>query len=170
MRKPALINPWMNEEELQSWIREATNQKDYQKRLVIWLTATGHFHAHQIAHMLGVSKQAVWLWIMQYNKQGPEGLRRQGRGGRRWSFLTSDEENHLLTSIVEESVKGKITGAKQLLAKIQQLTGKTVSLAYVYKLLKRNNWRKLTPRPRHIKADVVKQEDFKKNFPPFWKT
>ena len=40
---------------------------------------------------------------------------------------------------------------------------KEVSLAYVYRLLRRHQWRKLGPRPRHVKADPEAQEAFKKN-------
>ena len=54
------------------------------------------FPAHQIAEWLYVSKQAVWLWIGQYNCQGPEGLERQGRGGRRWAYLSLEEEETFL--------------------------------------------------------------------------
>src|SRR4030042_218001 len=88
MRGPAQIWSWISEEELLVWIREAADRETYQKRLAIWLTKIGPFHAHEVARMLGVSKQAVWLWVGQYNKEGPEGLVRQGRGGRR-SFLLS---------------------------------------------------------------------------------
>lgn len=163
MRNPAVIKKWMTEKELQNWIQEPIDQKDYQKRLSIWLTITGPFHAHQVATMLGISKQAVWLWTSQYNKRGPDALRRQGRGGRRWSFLTLKEEAKILASISAKATKGEITKAKQVLPEIHRLLGKEVSLAYVYKLLKRHRWRKLDPRPRHIKANIKIQEDFKKN-------
>ena len=83
MRRPAQIKPWISPEEMMVWVREAPGRDAYQKRLAIWLTHIGPFHAHQVADMLCVSKQAVWLWIGQYNRQGPEGLHRQGRGGRR---------------------------------------------------------------------------------------
>jgi transposase len=163
MRGPATIKEWMTEKELQNWIREAADQKDYQKRLAIWLTVTGPFHAYQVATMLGISKQAVWLWISQYNKGGPSGLHREGRGGRRWAFLTLEEETKVLGLLSAKAINGEITKAKQILPEINRLLKKEVSLAYVYKLLKRHRWRKLDPRPRHIKADIEKQEDFKKN-------
>ncbi len=164
MRNPATLNKWMTEKELQNWIREAKSQKDYQKRLAIWLTMVGPFHAYQVATMIGTSKQAIWLWISQYNKNGPSGLEREGRGGRRWSFLTTEEETQLLNSFCDRAANGEITKAKQILPEIKRLFGREVSLAYAYKLLKRNNWRKLEPRPRHVKANFEKQEDFKKNF------
>lgn len=149
-----------------SWVQQAPNREAYQKRLAIWLTVIGPFYAHEVAQMLCISRQAVWLWISQYNKNGPDGLERQGRGGRRWSYLPWVQEQALLKSFEESSAKGEFITVKQFLPEIKKLTGKEVSLSYVYKLLYRHNWRKLGPRPHHIKADLKEQEEFKKNSPP----
>ena len=165
MRRAARIEPWLSEEELLVWVREASSRGDYQKRLAIWLTQMGSFHAHEVARMLGISKQAVWLWVSQYNKQGPSGLEREGRGGRRWSFLSWTEEEELLAGFTERAFKGELITARKMVPEIRQATGRDVSLAYVYRLLKRHQWRKLGPRPRHLKADREAQEEFKKNSP-----
>src|SRR3990172_5759476 len=92
MRPPATVEPWLSTEELQVWVREAPDKESYQRRLAVWLTQIGPFPAHQIAERLCVSKQAIWLWIGQYNHQGPEGLDRQGRGGRRPGELLPEEK------------------------------------------------------------------------------
>lgn len=165
MRCPAQIKPWVSPEEMMIWVREAPSRDAYQRRLAVWLTYIGPFHAREVADMLCVSKQAVWLWIGQYNRHGPEGLRRQGRGGRRWSYLTWDQEEKLLRSLEDRAQAGEIITAKQMLPEIEALVGAEVSKGYVYKLLKRHNWRKLGPRPRHVKANTQAQEEFKKNFP-----
>jgi transposase len=73
MRRPAQIKPWLSEEELLAWLRDSPDRPSYQRRLTIWLTWTKALHAEEVAQMLGVSKQAIWLWIGQYNKEGPEG-------------------------------------------------------------------------------------------------
>ena len=166
MRRPAQIKPWLSEEEFLVWIREAVSREAYQKRLAIWLTQVGPFQAEEVAKMLGISKQAVWLWVGQYNKNGPEGLVRQGRGGRRWSLLSWQKEEVLLKSFAKRALEGKVITAKQMLPEIRQAAGEKVSLAYVYRLLRRHQWRKLGPRPRHVKADPKAQEEFKKNSRP----
>ncbi|MGH9431358.1 MAG: helix-turn-helix domain-containing protein, partial [Terriglobia bacterium] len=61
--------------------------------------------------------------------------------------------------------KGRILTAPQIHAQLCQATGKKVSRAYVYRLLHRHRWRKLGPRPRHVRASGLRQEEFKKNFP-----
>jgi len=163
MRRPAQIKPWMLAEEMVVWVQEAPNRAAYQRRLAVWLTWVGPFHAAEVARMLCVSKQAVWLWISQYNRNGPEGLERRGRGGRRWSYLRWPQEQAVLESLTERARQGEILTAKQLWAEIQEAAGREVSLGYVYRLLRRHNWRKVGPRPRHVKADPAAQEAFKKN-------
>lgn len=163
MRRPASIRSWLSTEDLQSWVREAEQREEYQKRLAVWLTHIGPFPAHQVATLLGVSKQAVWLWVSQYNRQGPEGLQRRGRGGRRWAYLSLAVEQAFLASLEERARQGRVLTAKQIHGELCKSLGKPVSLGYLYRLLHRHGWRKLGPRPRHVKADPQKQEEFKKN-------
>ena len=115
--------------------------------------------------MIGVSVQGVWLWVGQYNRKGDQGLVRRGRGGRRWSFLSWEDEEGLLKSFEEAALAGKVMTVKHLHAQVRQRVGKKVSLDYVYRLLHRHRWRKLGPRARHVKNDPQAMEAFKKNFP-----
>ena len=165
MRKPAQVVGWLSDLELLEWVRESPDVGSYQKRLAIWLTVVGPFHAHQVATMLGVSTPSVWLWLGQYNKRGPNGLHRQGRGGRHRAFLSWEQEEALLRSLEKRARQGEVLTAKQLLPLIRREIGKEVCLGYVYALLKRHRWRKLGPRPRHVKSDPKAQEEFKKNSP-----
>jgi len=131
--------------------------------MALWLTHFGRWHAREIAEMVGVSVQAVWKWVGQYNRQGPMGLLRRGRGGRRWSFLTTRQETDLLRSLEARAVRGDILTAKQVLPLACDAAGRDVSLAYVYSLLRRRGWRKVGPRPHHVKGDAEARERFKKN-------
>jgi transposase len=165
MRRPAIIKPYLSPEELAQWVREAPTIDMYQKRLAVWLTYIGPFHAHQVATLLQVSVQSVWLWVGQYNTHGPDGLARKGRGGRRWSFLPWEDESILMQSLFERAGRGEIITAKQIYPEICNALGKEVSMDYVYRLLHRHTWRKIGPRPRHIKVESAVQEEFKKNSP-----
>lgn len=163
MSRKVWIEPWLSEAELLEWMRDATSRQEYQRRLAVWLTYLERIPAHQVATMLGVSKQAVWLWISQYNKQGPEGLKRKGRGGRRWAFLSLERERELLVSFQKEAAEGKVLTAKQLHAHICEAVGKRVSIDYVYSLMHRHGWRKMGPRPQHVRGDPAVRDEFKKN-------
>jgi len=161
MGRPARIEPWLSEEELRVWLLQAATRQDYQRRLAIWLTHAYRFHAEQIAWMLQVSVQAVWLWVGQYNQQGPGGLERVGRGGRRWAFLPWTDEEALLTKFAARAGRGEVITAKALWPEVEVAVGRKASLDYVYRLLHRHQWRKMGP--RHVHADPEAQEEFKKN-------
>jgi transposase len=165
MRSPASISPWLDDEELAAWVQEASDKFSYQKRLAIWLTHTGSFHAQRVADLLQVSKQAVWLWLGQYNREGPSGLKRSGRGGRRWAFLSWEAEEALLGRFEKRALKGEVVTAKMLWSEVSAALGRKISLDYIYRLMHRHQWRKLSPRPSHVKANPRRQEAFKKNSP-----
>jgi len=164
MRRPAQIKEWMSKDEMAIWLREAKDKEEYKRRLSIWITHTGPFFAHEVAKMLQVSIPTVWLWVKQYNEFGIKGVKREGRGGRRWSYLSWEQEEALLNSFKELAHKGEIITAKHIYPRVCEVVGKKVSMEYVYKLLHRHRWRKLGPRPHHIKRDKKLQEEFKKNF------
>lgn len=163
MRPPAQIEPWLSTEDLQVWVREAPDKAGYQRRLAIWLTRVERLAAHRVAQSLCVSTPAVWRWIAQYNRQGPAGLSRAGRGGRRWAFLSWEQEQRFLEKWLRAATGGEVLTAKQLHAPLEKITGRHLSLGYVYRLLHRHQWRKLGPRPRHPKAPLGGPEEFKKN-------
>jgi transposase len=142
MKMPAQIHPWLNDEELAKWVREAPSQDAYKKRLAIWLTRRGPFHAHRVSDLLQVSKQAVWLWIKQYNQGGPESLDRKGRGGRRRAYLSLEEERALVERLQSQVSKGQAKKAKELLPEVLEAVGQNVSVAYVYRLMQRHERRR----------------------------
>jgi len=168
MRPPAQIVPWLSEEELAIWVREAPSKDAYQKRLGIWFTHLRH-SAAEVADLLQISKPAVWLWVGQYNRGGPRGLFRKGRGGRRWSFLSWEDEEGLLQTWESRGIRGEILTVPQLVGEVEKAVGRSVSVDYVYRLLHRHRWRKLGPRPRHVKADREAQGDFKKTSPALFR-
>ncbi len=155
MRKPAVIQPWLSEKKLEAWVRTARSREDYQKRVAIWMTIEGPFPAHRVASLLLVSKQAVWLWVSQYNRLGPDGLQRQGRGGRRRAYLSLDQEKALLESLKRDAERGSNPRAREVQEEISKVTRRNVSISYVYRLFERIGWRKLAARGRLTGQDRV---------------
>jgi transposase len=117
-----------------------------------------------VADLLVVSTQAVWKWVGEYNMHGPSSLDRKGRGGRRWGLMTLEEERAFLAQHLAQAEAGDLLTAKQLHPALCKALGQDVSMDYVYKLLHRHEWRKLTPRPHHAKQDPAVAAAFKKNF------
>jgi transposase len=144
MRRPASIRPWLSEKQLEAWVRNARNREEYQKRLAIWMTYVGPYPAHQVARLLVVSKQAVWLWVSQYNREGRDGLERGGRGGRHHAILTVAQETALLEDFQKRAQQGDPPRAVQVREELSRATGREVSISYVYRLFDRIGWREFT--------------------------
>ena len=84
-----------------------------------------------------MSTPAVWRWVQQYNHQGTEGFHRDARGERRWAFLKWEQEQRFLEKWLQAAARGEVLTAKQLHGQLQKITGREVSLGYVYRLLRR---------------------------------
>ena len=154
MRKPALIHPWLSEKGLEAWVRKARSCEEYQKRVAIWMTRTGPFPAHRVASLLVVSKQAVWLWVSQYNRQGPDGLQRRGRGGRRRAYLSLTQEAALLKRLQRRAERGEAPKAREVQEEVSKVIRKKVSISYIYRLFERIEWRKSRSKARHSRGSL----------------
>ena len=75
-----------------------------------------------------------------------------------------EEERAFLAEHLAEAESGDLLTAKQLSSALSKKLGQAVSIDYIYGLLHRHQWRKLTPRPHHAKQDPSLAEAFKKNF------
>ena len=140
MRPPARIEPWLDKDKMFAWLQKADDKFAYQKRLAIWLTAIGRLHAPKVAQMLGVSTQAIWKWISQYNKFGPGGLWRQGRGGRKWAFLTEVQEANIMEELLNDCQDNQLPTAKQIQKAVEAKLNRKVSLSYIYRMRHRHHW------------------------------
>jgi transposase len=154
MRRPASIHPWLPQKRLEAWVRKARSREEYQRRVAIWMTLTGPFPAHRVASLLVVSKQAVWLWVSQYNHLGPDGLQRRGRGGRRRAYLSLPQETALLRSLQRDARRGEAPTARQVQEEVSEVARKKVSISYIYRLFDRIGWRKSGARARHPRVSL----------------
>ena len=77
--------------------------------------------------------------------------------------MTLDQERAFLAEHLAEAESGDLLTAKQLSSALSKKLGREISIDYIYGLLHRHQWRKLTPRPHHAKQDQALAEAFKKN-------
>lgn len=154
----------MEPEELEQWVHDAPTKESYRRRLAIWWTTRGR-HATEIADLLQSSSRTVRYWIRQFNLRGPAALDSENLGGRRTAHLSVAEEQALLARLHPRARAGEWVTVSELRKAVEADLGTPVSTAYLYDLLHRHAWRKVVPRPRHVRADPDAQEAFKKIFP-----
>lgn len=66
--------------------------------------------------------------------------------------LSKNEEEKILNEFEERSEKGTIVSAKEIKEELDKKIGKETPSNYVYRLLKRHDWRKVMPRRKHPKS------------------
>lgn len=152
MRPPAEIKDWLTTEQMRQWAGEAPDEASGKRRMAIWLTHNERMHAHEVAESLGVSVQAVWLWIGQYNEDGPDGLLRTRRGGRRWGFMSPDEETLFLKPFIGEARAGTPPTPAEIRSAVEKHLNKDVSMSYVYRLLRRHGWAEILAQSHQMKV------------------
>lgn len=167
--RTTVIVPHLSSEALKERMRASSSREQYQRWQVIYIMSKGMHRAEEVADIVGISHGTVYQWVHRYNRHGPEALLLEGRGGRRGGLLTWEEEEELLAEISDSALIGLVAIAQPVREYAERRLGHAVSKDYAYDLLHRHGWRKVSPRPRHPKAQHIRQEEFKKNSPSLWK-
>ena len=86
----------------------------------------------EIAEITGLKINSISRICTRYREEGLEG------------FITNKYTSHrrLMTEAKE----------REILSRFEEAVGRDTGNSYIYVLLKRHNWRKVKPRPRHPKA------------------
>jgi len=155
--------PHLSKEEVQERIKATVGFWRVQKWLVIWNALVDPRPAGEIALHTGLAEQTVHNLISQYNRLGPAAVEGPGKGGRRRAYLSWDEEALFLESFRQAALTGQIATVAEIKAALESRIGHQVHKTTVYRLLKRQGWRKVTPRAFHVDTNQEEQAAFKKN-------
>ena len=84
--------------------------------------------------------------------------------------MTEEQEREILSRYEKAAEAGREVTAQEIKAAFDEALGRDTGNSYIYVLLKRHNWRKVKPRPRHPKgANDEACEASKKLKPACWK-
>ena len=164
MRKPAPL-PTGSKESLEQLLKKVKTKTQFQRVQCLWLRASLGLSSDDVAIAIGWNASSVRHLQALFLKEGEAVLQASKRGGRYRANITTDEENSFLASFLEKSVRGEILVVSEIKSAYEKIVGHAVPKSTIYRILARHGWRKITPRPRHPKADVILQEEFKKNSP-----
>jgi transposase len=149
-------------QDLKEHMESTKNKREYIKARIVYLMQVEKIKAKDVAVAMGTSKQMVHFYNGRYKKFGIAGLINKYRGGRKWSFMSLEEEKQLLESITPDAKKGLVVISKIVRNKAEEYLGHPVSADYAEDLLNRHEWHKVMPRPKHPKSSKEEQEEFKK--------
>ena len=159
------VKTHLTREEIQEKIKETVGFWRVKRWLVIWNALVDPRPAKEIAKHTMLSVQTVHNLISQYNRFGAKAVETRGKGGRKRSYLSLEEEANFLKSFEDKASSGQIGTVAQIKAAYEKKLGHSVHETTVYRMLKRHGWRKVMPRPFHVDSKKDEQEAFKKNSP-----
>jgi transposase len=162
MAKITKAIPHLSYEEILQRIKKTVGFWRVQKWLVILNALADPRPAKEIGLHTGLAEQTVHNLISQYNRLGPDIVEGPGKGGRRRSYLTWEEEVQFLGAFKIQAITGRVATAIEIKEALQSRLGRKVHKTTVYRMLKRHGWRKVAPRPFHVDAKKEEQETFKK--------
>ena len=165
MARYTKIIPHLSEAELIQLQKKIKSSWRVQQIQVIINAQRKNQSAEKLAAYSSLSKHRITQLLRAYNKHGIKIFETKGQGGRKYGYLSLEQEKEFLASFRKKAIAGEIITVALIQAAYEKKIGKQVAKSTVYRLLKRHDWRKVVPRPHHPKKDEKRQETFKKNSP-----
>ena len=149
-------------EALKARLKQAKTIAEFQRIQCVLMRAALDCTASEIAQVLGWATVTVHITHSRWAKEGESFFELKGKGGRRSQNLTEQEEAEVLAPFLGPATAGNVLKVADIQTAYEARVGKVVPNSTIYRVLQRHGWRKVTPRPRHPKADVTARGAFKK--------
>jgi transposase len=161
MRPPIPI-PESSIPELEAFRKKKWPGCELQRFMCVWLRVKQAMSTMDIAELIGWNVNTVRIIQRDFIKRGVAALTESKRGGRNHALLTPEEEKDFLASFEKSAKQGTLLVANEIKEALEKRLGHKVHKTTVYRILHRNGWRKVAPRPIHPKRDKEAGEAFKK--------
>jgi len=152
---------------LRAAAKRAADTRQARRILAIAMVLEG-YSREAAAQACGMDRQTLRDWVHRYNELGLSGLADQPRKGRPPRLNAAQEAE--LSAWVEAGADLAVDGVVRfrlvdLNKRIAERFSVNLSEDSVGRLLRRQDYRRLTTRPQHPEADLAAQEAFKKTLP-----
>ena len=128
--------------------RKENRDKTVDKRLrAVQLRGEGYTD-NEIADIVEAHPKVVSRWICKYVKEGIAGLKKGEYAGNRRN-LSLDEESKFIGGFKEKAEKGELVTVKEIKIAYCEKIGHKCGKGQIYRVLKRQEWRKVVPRKEH---------------------
>lgn len=157
------IEPHLSVEELEAGYRQATEATERTHYQIIGWLAQGKSSA-EVAELSGYSVKWIRQLAGRYNARGAAGLGDQRHHNPGQKRLLNSEQEQQLEQEVEAAVAAQSAwNGVQVAERMSELLGRPVHAVRGWEWLKRWEYSRQLPRPRHVQADVGAQAAFKKS-------
>lgn len=147
MKKPPPL-PEGSLEILRGAFKIVRTKEQYQHLLCLWLRGAFQMTTGQIGPALGLHPTTVRTIQARFLHEGVDMFRRKGRGGRHRQNLTVQAEHELLARLCAGNTeRNGALEAETIQQAYEKAVGHPVSSSVIYRMLRRNNWRRLIAGP-----------------------
>jgi len=149
-------------EHLQGLLRLNQSNLSLKRVQCIYFKVKYEKNPEEIGDMVGYNKSYVKQIQAEYWKQGDSSFYLKQRGGRRRENLTIKEEKAIVDEFKKRAENAEMLEVSKIKEFYENKIGKKVPKSTVYRMLDRQDWRKIAPRPTHPKSNSETMENFKK--------
>lgn len=149
-------------EHLQKLLRSNQSNISIKRVQCIYFKVKYNKEPEKIEEMIGYNKSYVKLIQAAYWKKGDSVFYLKQRGGRRRENLTIMEEKAIVEEFRKKAENAELLEVSKIKEYYEKRIGKKVPKSTVYRMLKRQDWRKIAPRPTHPNTNPQAIEEFKK--------
>jgi transposase len=131
---------------------------------ILWLLSQGR-SGREVATVTGYSPYWIGQIAKRYNTEGPAGMRnrRHTTSHRAPPALTLAQQEELRATLAAAVARGERWTGSDVATWISERLGRLVAYSLGYAYLKRLKHSQQLPRPHHVQADPVAQQQFKKS-------
>jgi transposase len=148
--------------ELDRYRRSKFEDMELRRFLCLWLRSSREMPTADIARAVGFHEATVRIVQRDFIGRGIDALLPHQRGGRRHQLMEPDEEAAFLKGFLSAAGDASLLTVGAIKAALEKRLGRQVHHSTVYRMLERNGWRKVVPRPKHPKQSKEAAEAFKK--------
>lgn len=149
---------------LRDLLHVAERADDARRIQAVLMRALDDLPPERIAAVVGLSVATVRGLHSQFLRQGVASLvDRPGRGGSRRRHLSDETEQRILADFIERAKTGGVLNVGEIRKAVEAEIGHRVATSTIYRLMIRQGWRKVAPRPHHPHRDPAAVEPFKKS-------
>jgi transposase len=151
-------------QQFKTYLNKAQDKSEYRRIQAVFLRIIKKKPAKDVEQIINVCVGTIYQWSYRYNKFGIDGLLNKPKGGNRLPLMAKEDEKKFFQELKDDGAKGVIITANAIKSKLETKIKTEISHMSPYNLLKRNDWRKVAPRPRNPRTKPEDREAFKNNF------
>lgn len=144
--------------------KKIKGRKEYRRLESVLLRAKEGKTAQEIALILRIHPRTVEKHHNRYFTEGLAAFDAKQPGIQKGAlrYTTIEKEKALFTELKKKAEQGELLTAGQIKPVYEKQIGRRIGKSTIYKVLKRNDWSKKQPRPRHPQGNDAEKEAFKK--------